>query len=1183
MFTPTSASERQSSSLEVLTAFLNARALEGPDGRPLYAYRCSAREADELECTLRNTLLNSPLSIGLNTAQAFCLWASEYWRRQYRGGPWKWGQLLAVIGAEHLSPGTNGYPRLRSLVGEGLLRWKRSVLRIGSDRLFLVTLACEGGLPLHLVTREQARLRRYFRALFEELHLYRKAGAPSAGVSVQELAKRVESELPSSLRHDVVFELSAQLVETIWGLLADVGDGNGNILGALDRRRPGWRGELPLDLDDDVAKAFLNGLLAEASAVAHGAGATIRWTRVLRLSTSLSTTAAEANALDGAFPTLTWELTGRIELPPSIRVEQLASVFDRSAFPPHFDLCLRVGGETEVVALGTTRPKDGVVTFERSPRAFQPVRGAAAAEGRSLVARDGRSTYGPATAFRGALPLSPLPWVFAARSDVDDRHYELVSEGSVRVRTPEAIVVIADEIRVECAPGATCTSAGRVRDIELRSVFRVSGTVTFRDPSGIRCVVVTNSTDVGEALDYRLAGRRMEFTRADSAAFLGVPRVLAESERGASVRIQPQDLQWRSALRSAQWCALTPSCLGEGSIRRITAGEVRFSARVRVLPERFDIRYVPTGDADGWIELHRTAGAHAAVEPIDGLDVRTERSPDMVRLQLTARGPLPATVLLHLIWDGRGAIDIALPFPANHVAFRTIIGQALAAGTTIAVGQLTRVVATALAPRRGEEFHIEGTYRRPGKLQPGASPPRPSLIVCPLAESVGGMFALDMAVMQRHIAEQLTSSDEVDGCVRVRIASDGLRNLAPTSLDVTRYDLKLDRDGKEFLRLSDTALARLTPTEVGNLRLEAFPLVDPNTEPVPLIRLGGAVWMTPDTERFRPGPWLVVGWDGGWCRVRPILCDVAGDRADVADGGLAWACLQMPDVRRRAMPTAVSTLAGDPGHADWDLLAGFVRWTTDLPPNTFDALRVLVTNPDAVALAAILIPEENPAQLDTLWRALNALPFSWHAVPRASWHRAMASWVGAKRHAFDLLGDQLAALGHDPTHLIFTGSYQPTLERLTASQRMRWLAPVFDSACRGALGMPESADTRALKSGRLSQHFLSCYGNLIKESPAQVNDRTVPRAPDVLRHRDRVRAIVGIEQLWVAERVVSNDVARHSYVNAPAIAAVCAAANVALDPSAQIQLRSVHDFDPVWFADVYRCAYLYTLGLLSQA
>ena len=97
---------------------------------------------------------------------AFCLWASEWWHRNYEAGAWKWMPLLTTVGTPELAPGGSRYGELQDLVTRGLRAWGRSVYRVGPSRGYLVTLACEGGLPLKLILREQTHLRRYRQATF---------------------------------------------------------------------------------------------------------------------------------------------------------------------------------------------------------------------------------------------------------------------------------------------------------------------------------------------------------------------------------------------------------------------------------------------------------------------------------------------------------------------------------------------------------------------------------------------------------------------------------------------------------------------------------------------------------------------------------------------------------------------------------------------------------------------------------------------------------------------------------------------------------------------------------------------------------------------------------------------------------------------------------------------------------
>ncbi len=80
------------------------------DGRPLYAYRLSDQEYEELISVLQQinilgieTLARSPLT---KWPMAFVLFAAEWWRREYDGGAWSWEDIFRRIGScrEELSP-----------------------------------------------------------------------------------------------------------------------------------------------------------------------------------------------------------------------------------------------------------------------------------------------------------------------------------------------------------------------------------------------------------------------------------------------------------------------------------------------------------------------------------------------------------------------------------------------------------------------------------------------------------------------------------------------------------------------------------------------------------------------------------------------------------------------------------------------------------------------------------------------------------------------------------------------------------------------------------------------------------------------------------------------------------------------------------------------------------------------
>jgi hypothetical protein len=204
-----------SSPLSWLTRFLSHRDLRKPDGRPLCSYRCTDEEFAALRNLLREACEGRPpvRRLPWGTHPLSCLYAAEWWRRHYSGGPWKWETILEDVSVEWMP-----LSQLYYLVELGLRFWQRRLLTTGAGRAFLLTLACEGGLPLNLVHKEGAKLRSFFKALLEEFQLYRRAG-----LSPEQLAENVRNRLPKSLRQPVVYALSGQLVDAIWKLQAQVG------------------------------------------------------------------------------------------------------------------------------------------------------------------------------------------------------------------------------------------------------------------------------------------------------------------------------------------------------------------------------------------------------------------------------------------------------------------------------------------------------------------------------------------------------------------------------------------------------------------------------------------------------------------------------------------------------------------------------------------------------------------------------------------------------------------------------------------------------------------------------------------------------------------------------------------------------------------------------------------------
>jgi hypothetical protein len=246
-----------------------------PDGRPLYAYKWHDAYYERLKTAMRTQLPEALRGRATHRfAAMFCVYAAETFRRRHAGGPWTWETVFAEIGYA-----TPAEQLLYVWVATGLQHFRRPLLRSrhGERREFLVTLACEGGLPLRLLHKENAHLSRYFRELLTAYHRERHLPACHATEIARQVAARY---LPAFLRHEVVFNLSGELICSIVHLQAQVADAP-DPLASLDRAQPTWRDALPLPVEDATVEALLRNLVGQARTLAQTERQRWRWHCIL--------------------------------------------------------------------------------------------------------------------------------------------------------------------------------------------------------------------------------------------------------------------------------------------------------------------------------------------------------------------------------------------------------------------------------------------------------------------------------------------------------------------------------------------------------------------------------------------------------------------------------------------------------------------------------------------------------------------------------------------------------------------------------------------------------------------------------------------------------------------------------------------------------------------------------------
>lgn len=969
-----------------LEDFLRRLAASGgatvPDGRPLYAWRLDEAGFRQLRGLLREAALHipSPLQTGAPLTPAFCLFAAEWWRRNYRGGLWRWEPILAEAGLED-SPATSLYLAVKN----GLHYWGRSVQTLDSPEqcrnLYLVTLACEGGLPMGLLRQEGNRLRHFFRTLMQDVRVF-------SGIDAEELARQDEHLLPLSLRNDVVHRLGASLVRTALEIASREHPDPEDPVADLDRRAPGWRNRLPLNLDDGPAAELLTGLIRQARQAPHPR---IRMPQaVIRVREG----AEEATLEAGMY------------LPPSLKedtfTELMGGAWEESGCPNVLRLHLELPGGDHLPVARVSRRADGNWYFDSLlPESFR-LPEEVLSLGAALVFSGERNDLARRE-LGGGVPLpESLPWHFTRREEADGL-WRMQAVGAARFRDAEVLSLLPPGAELLDTSGEGTRPVGEIPiGNGFRTAWKWSGAVSVRLPNGLVCRASSRAeTDdtAGFILEGELWGKR-----TGEVLWRGCPNVLEELGEGVVRGVAPEYLNWRPAGDGSTWRPGNPEGGGRLTLRVVRETGVCWQRNISLVSRDFRVDWVPMPNQvnQGAIILHGS-GFQAGVTPSENLEAMGPLPQDGAQVfHLRAAGPCPEDVRLDLRWDTGGRLTLTLPFPRLEGYFTGRDGRRLARGGALHVDRLWGARACVIRPPKAGGFlEMEAELFAGGEDMP-AVPIREAF---PL-EAVGeGRWEFDLGGAADAVRDMLALAEDQDAAVRLRLL--GLSG-PPAEVFVQRYDMELTclhDEGRVVLTVKND----LVPPS--SVTLRARPLWDPLAEPEDLAPIAPGEWAFPGPGRAC-GPWLLTGWEMSWSRVRPAKWDVGprgGPASEAIGADSLEAVSRVPgrDNRLKAVDALLTGMGRDAGHPAWSTIARHLALFADLPPHASDVLQRLVHQPSTAALLLLSLARN---EASPLVHRLEELPWALHTV-------CLDAWDAAARRMLDHLRTVCSHTPLDPVSL----------------------------------------------------------------------------------------------------------------------------------------------------------------------
>lgn len=1094
-----------------------------PDGRPLYAYKFSNRDYEKLKRLL--ILLfsqNKKNGFQRHLAALFCLFAAETWRRNHAGGPWKWETVFNALGRGQQSPAWRD-----TTISNGLDWWGRPILLgQGGSREFLITIACEGGLPLRLLQNENNPLREYFRILMTEYHRDRHR----TDCDIDATARRCAIKLPPSLQHDIVYKLSGDLIKPIVDLQEKVKDAPDPIA-ALDHKTPDWRNQLPLPLDDETTESLLKNLVKTARGLAVTEQQQIRWQRLLLQK-------GEA-----------WRVEQLLNLPRQFSGATLRSLRnsnDNSILPVRMRLLLQKNGENEQVAILTRQKGEGensVYGCEVLKRNGVCLTDKEVLQEARLLLDDGVKSH--EIRVQGENEPGPLPWVFR---QIEGRR-EFIGEGSMRCRDEKVLVLVPQGGLFE---GTGCATKKGVAEGLDREVYDVSGLVEWQHPELGSCHIRCAAAHGNEGF-YSFYGSRLSGVAEDTPPFLGMPSVFFTNTDGANPRrAETGLLQWRPVgFHELSWNSDDSKCAGVVWVRYCdNEGHQLLLRKVNIVPENTQIRIETIGSGANEAGKIQLSGLGDCTVTCDNSLTGSKctvlpETNGLTTIECIADTELPVTQFgITLSWPDRSSLALHLPFPRQGAAF-VRAGKALAADKKIVLSRLAGYHAVAQSPKVGR-YSVTAKACSPNKFTP----------IHPFAEqfslNADGRGQFDLYRIQDRLSSMMALTGDLDAYTSLEIKNAAGHSLANTRVE--RFDLKFvpDYDNKT-LSLSNSAYDLLEAGPHQELIVTMMQLWNPEAEPLILERTGSAsAWHIPDT--LEAGPWLILGEIDGLPRCRPVCWQIDGETI-LSGSNLAQAVREQDNQERKEqLKNVLWELAKDPNHPDWPLFFGYLRMSRRYPASVFDVLSKAITIPH-VMIAALL--HSNEEDFNLVWDLSAQLPFSWYLIPVSAWKEAISQY-------FDTLTKTLSAMNDGKKYV--WEAFQRFRERIIINQ------PFFQQVCDwlSAFIFPDQQPDggNIIAVARQAPDFLlNCETGLIANEERKLQER---HGAD--EHYPDGEKVMG----WQKQPHFPQNF-RYKHLSrpfrpvrcAPFVAADIAFAEKKTNEDLLFELQELRDFDTEWFDSAY--------------
>ncbi len=948
-----------------LDTFFQVRGIEKPNGQMLFRYRTSRTEYEQLKALLaaRFTILSgAPWRFDSRAECAlFVLYASEWWRREYAGGFWRWHDIFQSLTA---APYKVEIIDRSVAVERGLYAWG---LRPSADgRKYLGAIVANGGLPLQMVARGDGVLTRLLLSATRKAQLL--------GWEAVQLVGYFESQaddMVTHLRAPEIYHLLAEMVTTVMALRREYQLSElGNPVAVLDQKEPRWRERFPVLVEDASVEPLLIGMVRE---VARQAKAAVTYPVVVTRSLVALPNDPESYALQM-----------EVQMPATISRDALASAMGLLPQDVPLSFVLEMAGNSPT-SLGQGRQllgaQDSAVLLTGKPRRFL----AKEACQEVLLTLRSMGSQGPAYASvpGGDALDDALPWCFALQSG----SLILVGMGSCTVAAPQAHVLLPDGFECSAHEGASVELVGLVEDLpQPRWLYQVRGAVDVL--TGEECYSIRTSASNAEDDVLVWKGSRFAGQSASLPVFKGVPRLYRLDIEGQLHPVGSQNIEWTQPVRKGAVVTHIQQHRGPVDAWLLLDGQRQRRFRMVLIGPTAEIAY-QSGTDEAEVSIEFQDWGITALHTAAALSPESVVAPKLAKLTMRAQPPPPASTSVTVQWaSGSPQLHLQLPFPVRGGRFTRSDGSVLLQGVTIGLQRIhdVRVQVFDQNPNTPKRYKLH--MQLLGGEQDGnqqANYPAVEVEVPVLAKQHIG--ELRFFEIESTLKDLFCQCNQLDSRLEITL----LAGSEPVRvLRLTRYDLELERE-QQSLAVPGAQLIHMTSEQAEALQLHALPLLELGASALPVepLRSEGVLAGRWDMAQLPVGhsPWLIYSGQNSSLQVRAMHwlrtpMDLLGtlNAVGAALCPLAQAMSSSAEESRaKALAKVIPAMAEDFVHPSWKLLTQQYQQLKHLPLVALDYWRVIAGDPSACLAAVLKLPGEIPElmprmrdELGVVWELTSA-------------------------------------------------------------------------------------------------------------------------------------------------------------------------------------------------------------------